>query len=115
MVSEAGFEPSVGCGSTSGLQRPEVTTTTTVDLGGGLSAPNVSESPTSPERSKGAELHEDAGSKSLAAVGPFSGGDSGEDPVAVKSPVRVKSKQTAPVMVDQADDRVILLQRTPAS
>lgn len=80
-------------GHTSGLQRPEVTTTT-VDLGGGLSAPtsaglsapDVSESPTSPERSKGAELHEDAGSTSLAAVGPFSGGDSGEDPVAVKSP-----------------------------
>jgi hypothetical protein len=95
----------------------------TVNLGGGLSAltssglsaPNVSESPTSPERSKGAELHEDAGSTSLAAVGPFFGGDSGQDPVAVKSPLRVKSKQTAPVMVDQADDRVILLQRTPVS
>jgi len=34
---EAGFEFSMGCGSTSGLQQPEVTKT--VDLGAGLSSP----------------------------------------------------------------------------
>jgi hypothetical protein len=34
--SEGGFEFSVGCGSTSGLQQPEATKT--IDLGGGLSA-----------------------------------------------------------------------------
>jgi hypothetical protein len=38
---EAGFEFSVGFGSTLGLQRPRVTTT--VDLGGGLSTPTSSE------------------------------------------------------------------------
>lgn len=45
LVVDAGFECSLGIGSTSDLQRP----------------------PTSPEKSKGAELHEGAGSTSLAA------------------------------------------------
>jgi hypothetical protein len=44
---EAGFELSLGPRSTSGLQRPEVTTA--VDMGGGLSAP------TSSKMSRGAE------------------------------------------------------------
>jgi hypothetical protein len=44
---EVGFEFSLGFGSTSGLQRLEVTTT--VDMGGGLSTP------TSSEMSKGAK------------------------------------------------------------
>lgn len=44
---EAGFEFSLGFGSTLGLQRPEVTTT--IDMGGGLSTP------ISFEMSKGAE------------------------------------------------------------
>jgi hypothetical protein len=55
---EASFKCSLGFGSTVNLQRPEATTT--IDIGGGLSAP------TSPERSKGAKLLKGAGSTSLA-------------------------------------------------
>lgn len=77
--SEAGFEFSVGCGSTSGLQQPEATKM--INLGGGLSAPTSARlsAPTSSglsilTRAEFSFLSEDAGPCLMTVDQPSSEG-----------------------------------------